>query len=131
MTEMATPDRIPAWRRRRMPDLWAIASYWAEREVFRVDLTWPHCFGCRTSGPLEDDDDNPPSDRALWRASSSFLDRAHLVDRMYGGLDGPQNLVPLCTRCHRLMPVHRLGDGPAAIKWVQDGGRLALRRSGT
>jgi len=32
------------------------------------------------------------------------LERAHLVDRCYGGLDGVQNLALLCWECHGMMP---------------------------
>lgn len=44
------------------------------------------------------------------------LDRAHLCDRSLNGLDGPQNLVPLCERCHKAMP--SFNDGHLALEWV-------------
>lgn len=40
----------PGWRPprppRRLPELWAIVSYWAERDTFGDIKEVPHCFGC-------------------------------------------------------------------------------------
>lgn len=37
-------------------------------------------------------------------------ERAHLIDRVFGGLDGPQNLVLMCPSCHKLMPSYEPGQ---------------------
>ncbi len=40
-----------------------------------------------------------------WRCGDrAFLVRAHLVDRVYGGSDAPDNLALLCDWCHDRMP---------------------------
>jgi 5-methylcytosine-specific restriction endonuclease McrA len=45
------------------------------------------------------------------------LERAHIIDRCYGGLDGPQNLAPLCSLCHRQQPIFQPGDETVALEW--------------
>ncbi len=117
----------PGWQpprpSRRMPKLWVIASYWAEHGTFgEVYLSGaPYCFGCRKHVPVRRIVFKTPVER--WNKSSLLLDRAHLVDRWNGGVDGPQNLVPLCYACHKLMPSFGPGEGQEAIAWVQAGGR--------
>lgn len=111
--------RLPPRPPRRMPTFWAMACYWKDRGVFLVDLNDPHCFGCGTVPGLFA---GIPS--ARWTMAKSVLEKAHLVDRCGGGLDGPQNVVPLCWRCHRAMPPFGPGMGRAAIEWVRSGGRL-------
>jgi hypothetical protein len=106
------PDR-PA---RAYVPLWKIASYWATRGIFWVELDYPWCFGC---GKDADVDESMPRDER-WNAASTFLERAHLADRAWNGLDQVQNIVPLCGLCHRVMP--SFTDGREAIKWVQGGG---------
>jgi len=113
------PSRPP----RRMPSLWAIASYWDERDTFGdipLDAA-PFCFGCRKHAGWW----GLPACEARWNDASCFLDRAHLITRDKGGLDGPQNLVPLCERCHKTMPFFGVGDECDAIEWVRAGGRFA------
>ena len=46
------------------------------------------------------------------------LERAHLIDRWAGGLDGAQNLVLLCGFCHRIQPIFEPGDEARALEWV-------------
>jgi hypothetical protein len=110
-----------AWRlarpHRRLPDLWTIVSYWAERDdLFYVELEHPNCFACgRTYGM-----DDIPEPRDRWIAARSKLERGHLVNRARDGLDGPQNLVPLCGMCNKSMPIFSRPD--PAIEWVLDGG---------
>jgi hypothetical protein len=94
---------------RRMPSVITIARHWAARDTFTVDLDHPHCFGCR----VETD---------AW--SNSFYERAHLVDRVWGGLDHAGNLALLCATCHRGMPTFDVDEGEAAIEWVVRGGIL-------
>jgi hypothetical protein len=110
------PGWKPARPERRMPTLWKLAEYWAARGTFDVLLDDPHCFGCREDVSEFCHGETP---KARWNSLSGYLERAHLVARVYDGLDAPQNIVPLCGPCHRLMPDD---DGPAAIKWVQLGG---------
>jgi hypothetical protein len=127
--ESGSAPWTPAWSRpyRREPRLAVIVRYWHERgDPFPLDdddLSSPHCFGCCRLVPARLYD--PADAQAVrWDKSSACLDRAHLVDRCRGGLDGPQNLVPLCLRCHRVMPMFT--DGMAAISWVMLGGYRPL-----
>jgi hypothetical protein len=48
-------------------------------------------------------------------------ERCHLIDRVLGGLDGPQNLVLLCRACHGQMPSFAPEDEMAALAWVVGG----------
>jgi hypothetical protein len=96
---MSRPPRISCDPRR-------VVAYWHARgEPFPVDLDWPACFACGR-------------EVTAWRQ----LERAHLIDRICDGLDGPQNLVMLCSLCHRMMPVHRPGQEDAAFNYVLMGG---------
>lgn len=45
-------------------------------------------------------------------------ERSHIIDRSAGGLDGVQNVVPLCYRCHRVMPPFWPGDEDEALAWL-------------
>jgi hypothetical protein len=121
-------------RQSRMPSLWAIVQYWHSQEDFGVpDIARPHCFACERPIPF----DESHSLAARWNRSTPYLDRAHLVDRIHNGLDGPQNLMPMCRwPCHKLMPQF-YGTEPAGsrpIDWVLNGGwrqYLAFREDGT
>lgn len=106
-----------------MPPLWAVVIYWLqEREApLGGDGRIPHCFRClRVSG-------YDPMDGFDGRWNNSGLERAHLVDRALGGLDGAQNLMPLCWPCHKVMPSFGPGEGPDAIAWIRRDGRRRLR----
>lgn len=107
-----------------MPSLWRIACYWDERDTFGdIHLgRAPFCFGCHKHARWHEF----PTHEDRWNDASHFLDRAHLVTRDMGGLDGPQNVVPLCERCHKMMPFFGVGDKRAAIRWIQEGGRLSI-----
>jgi hypothetical protein len=87
---------------RRMPSLVRIARHHG------VELRVPFCWRCH----VESDDD-----ATSWRTASSFLERAHVIDRCYGGLDDVQNLRPLCCDCHRWQPDFGPGDEPLALRW--------------
>src|ERR1035438_3066393 len=119
-------------RQSRMPSLWAIVQYWHSQEDFGVpDIARPHCFACERPIPF----DESHSLAARWNRSTPYLDRAHLVDRIHNGLDGPQNLMPMCRwPCHKLMPQF-YGTEPAGarpIDWVFNGGwgRPPVRAAG-
>jgi hypothetical protein len=114
--EIMHPDWVPERPERRMPSLWTIAQYWEKCGTFDVQIVRPICFACTGHAPHEED--LTPGYR--WNGAGAYLDRAHLVDRFLGGLDGPQNLVPLCKVCHDLMPMFRIGAD--AIEWVLSGG---------
>jgi len=60
----------------------AIRAHWITTEWHE---RW-HQEGCFTCGNLDD------------------LERAHLVDRCFGGLDHCANLIIICHACHRKMP---------------------------
>lgn len=115
-------------RGRRMPSLWKIASYWAERDTFAIDITEPECLACGVT-PIGDTARRMEGleGRDRWNAALGFIERAHLVDHCDGGLDAVQNLVPLCAYCHRRkMPEFRCGTGRWAIAWVQGGGKWEM-----
>lgn len=107
-----------------LPSLWTIASYWLdEGKTFVVDIDYPNCFACFTPAvqdmrPIE----AIPDLRERWRAITGKLERGHLVNRARNGLDGPQNLVPLCHACNKIMPVFDSPLPPGPIEWVQNGG---------
>jgi hypothetical protein len=83
-----------------------VVAYWHDRgEPFTVDPDHPECFACGRAA-------------AAW----GDLERAHLIDRIYDGLDGPQNLAMLCRRCHGAMPGHHPGQEQDAIGYVVNGG---------
>lgn len=49
------------------------------------------------------------------------IDRAHVVDRMLGGLDHVGNLRPLCESCHRLQPSFGPEEVDQAVAWFSAG----------
>jgi hypothetical protein len=118
------PNWLPPRGNRVMPSLWQIAEYWYIRDdVFDVDLRNPHCFGCGDRAGSQ-----AATLRIRWQDAACKLDRAHLVARVYDGLDGPQNIVPLCGPCHRFQPDD---DGARAVAWIQRGGWKQLVSAGT
>lgn len=54
---------------------------------------------------------------ATWGEASSHLQRAHIIDRAYGGLDSLCNILPLCPPCHREQPIFRPQDRAEALEW--------------
>ena len=51
MEHIMSPRWVPFRGPRKMPSLWVIASYWAERgDWFDVNLSWPQCFACGLDG---------------------------------------------------------------------------------
>lgn len=120
------PDWAPPRPPRRMPDLWEIYTYWADREEFAghgAVSPVPHCFGCLHFFTQIEPGESP---EVRWKAARGYLERAHLITRHKDGLDNPCNLVPACWRCHKMMPRFGVGQEAEAIKWVQDGGRLGV-----
>lgn len=105
---------------RRMPSLWAIASYWTGgRDWFCIPLEYPQCFACQQTIPGID---QGLSLKDRWNSASGMLHRGHLVNRARDGLDGPQNLVPLCELCNMTMPIFSTPLPPGPVEWVLDGG---------
>ena len=104
--------------KRRMPSGWTIARYWASRSEFLVDLEEPECFAC---GVVYDwgEDFHEQTPRQRWTKAEHWLQRAHIVARVYHGLDGPQNLALLCELCHRYQPDN---SGKESIAYIQAGG---------
>lgn len=111
-----SPDWIPYRGDRSIPSLWTIARYWAQRGTFAIDLDNPHCLACGYSQEL----DGTPAER--WKQAGRFLQRAHLIDRVRDGLDGPQNIIPLCGACHRAQPSYGVEQCDEVIAWIQAGG---------
>ncbi len=109
------PNWLPARPSRVMPSLWQMAEYWYLRDdVFDVDLRNPHCFGCGDTAWSF-----AATLKLRWNDAARKLERAHLVARVFDGLDGVQNMVPLCSLCHRYQPD---SDGAEAVSWIQAGG---------
>ena len=92
-------ERLPVRPRRRMPTLLAIARYHGLGEV-------SYCVRCGY---------RPPWDH--WGISSTYLERAHIIDRCFDGLDVAPNLAPLCSWCHRTQPIFKPGDEAEAYAW--------------
>lgn len=109
---------------RRMPSLFQIAEFWKGNHASHLpdlltgrDLARPFCFRCGWRVPTWD---TPMDDKAVWRYASGWLERAHLQDHSSGGPDTADNLVPLCTLCHRIMPEFPFAeDIPEALAWVR------------
>lgn len=85
-------------RPRKSITIEAIADHW-QKPMDRCWRCWLHC---------------PPS--------SLKPERAHIVDRAEGGLDGPQNMGLLCSSCHRgrhgHMPIVLPEYWHHGIEWV-------------
>ena len=64
----------------------------------------PFCVRCGYQPPVQ-----------TWREAARYLQRAHIIDRVYDGLDAVQNIVPLCGLCHRRQPIFR--DKVPALEW--------------
>lgn len=79
----------------------------------------PTCSRCRGSAP-----------GLTWEKSGWWLERAHVIDRCYGGSDESHNLRPLCRWCHKDQPIFRPGDERQALVWfdpVPDGTWICAR----
>ncbi len=80
------------WRGpRRMPSMKVVAR--------RLGMETPECVRCGRDDVV--------------------LDRAHLIDRVYHGLDNAANLAPLCGWCHKVQPIFEPGDEAAALEWFK------------
>jgi len=79
---------------RRMPTMKRLLMHW--------EVIEPHCFKC------------------LVPVRKETLVRAHLIDRCRDGLDGAQNLVPLCDWCHDRMPSFGNGDEESVLQWIHE-----------
>jgi hypothetical protein len=83
---------------RRMPSLLKIAQFHGLGDE-------PFCVRCGWQPPVQ-----------TWREASKYLERAHIIDRVYDGLDAVQNIAPLCGPCHRYQqPIFR--DPLTALDW--------------
>jgi 5-methylcytosine-specific restriction endonuclease McrA len=98
-----------------------IAEYWLGTEPGRarlpgnaalMDFGEPSCFAC---GFMATDPDEPPRLWSVWNRAR--LQRCHLVPRMLGGADTPENLVLLCDSCHRDAP--DVGDPRYMLAWIE------------
>jgi 5-methylcytosine-specific restriction endonuclease McrA len=106
---------LPLRPGRRMPTWQAIQRYWYRQErgwvgFGQCDPGEPTCYRCGWWCMRDDK-----------RSEADGLERAHLVDRCFGGLDIEPNLVLLCSTCHRSMPSFEPGDEHKAIEWVETG----------
>jgi hypothetical protein len=118
---LPSPDWTPYRNPPQLPSMWRIASYWAQRAGwFDVIIDRPHCFACGVRGGWPEDVTDPET-----RWSLAGLERGHIVNRARDGLDGVQNLVPLCHLCNRVMPIFDVEHDGAAIAWLIEGGCVA------
>lgn len=122
--DMSSDTRPP----RRIPTRAAIFDWWQPRipvempEVYELldgDLDWPRCWAC---GSCAERPEWEHMLRARDRWQASPLERAHLADRVYNGLDTPANLALLCCWCHGMQPAAR--HAADSIRWIR--GRAAL-----
>ncbi len=97
---------------RRNVTRWAIAQFWST--TLDLDLFWPRCFACQYS-PAEAKEPEAGRYRQAWN-QAVFLERAHIVADMEGGLSVPANLVLLCKRCHKESPM--LTEPQAMLDWI-------------
>lgn len=88
--------------RRKSFSLKRIAEYWGVRDIR------PFCFRC----------DRTFINAAKWEQANGYLERAHIIDRVFDGLDSPSNIVPLCGSCHGGQPVFKAGDEWLALIWT-------------
>ncbi len=82
-----------------MPSLHKIAKFW------KLDAR-PRCVRCLIKTRVYD-----------WRQADGLLERAHIIDRCWDGLDEVHNLAPLCSFCHACQPMFKSGDEIKALKW--------------
>lgn len=103
-----------------------IVGYWAKKqdegEIDWFNISMPHCVACKWRCPFTDDKqflylmeavmvneltesmyESTISHKELWEKSGRYLDKAHLVDHVNGGPSSPDNLIPLCKKCHKTM----------------------------
>ncbi|MGW7053149.1 HNH endonuclease [Streptomyces sp. NPDC054887] len=87
-----------------VPSKWAIAQHWAasaQRHTFAprmYDLGEPCCFACGWYSERWD----KGSARINWERAT--LERAHIVPSSLGGSDEADNLILLCSPCHKESP---------------------------
>lgn len=114
--------------KRRMPSVQAIHEYWC---LERPDDAWqwfgqgdvgePSCYACGYWHELG----RLPKEAEEWTWKG--WQRAHVIDRCRGGLDGVQNLTLLCRECHRIMQSYGPGDEEAALAWYANPDYRLLR----
>lgn len=102
----------------------AIARYWLDTPagIARFpenpalnDLYGPRCFACEAqSFRLAEYRLRESDPWSIWDAA--YFDRCHIVPRALGGEDDPQNLVLLCSTCHRDAP--NVGEPQYMIDWM-------------
>jgi len=123
--------------------LFNIAIYWAKKQDDGI-INWfneyvPHCVACKWRCPLvtnimiakgmnltrlhlkvEKMVDEVISVEQFWKSSSGLLEKAHLINHSVGGKCTPNNLVPLCKRCHSLMTKTTFTTKEEAIRWIKN-----------
>lgn len=100
-----------------LPSRYEIAKYWIEGEgrnslyVKVYDTGEPICFAC---GYHAEYWDRHKLSEEKWNKSS--LDRAHIKPKSLGGSDTVDNLVLLCSRCHKEAPDYV--DSKEMLNWI-------------
>jgi HNH endonuclease len=103
------------------PPKYAIAAYWAEREMgFVYDIGEPSCFACGWYNPRWHTYGNPPNCTdlvSIWRETRG-LEIAHLKPHSLGGSVAVDNLVLLCVECHLDAP--DFADPSYMLAWMRN-----------
>lgn len=87
-----------------------IYKYWEGRGIFDIDYTVPLCFACGVEfGGGKNNDVYTRYDKA------TGIQRCHIIPESLGGKAEPNNLILLCSSCHRESP--NVNDGDILINW--------------
>lgn len=128
---------------RKNINMFKIVEHWAQKQD-KGEIDWfnnpmPHCVGCKWQCPFTSSKaelsfytaiklnacteslyDSINTFKDKWESSGTFLDKAHLFDHALGGEASPDNLVPLCRRCHQSMSRTMFESKEEAIRWIKN-----------
>lgn len=65
-----------------------------------------------------------PHGKCLRCRQPARCEKAHIIEREYGGLDTVANIVPLCYPCHAEQPAFRPGEEARAWAWFTSSNQL-------
>jgi hypothetical protein len=128
---------------RKNVKMFNIARHWAKKqddgEIDWFNNPMPHCVGCKWRCPFTNSKtmiminrqvifneyaesiyESTTECKDMWEMSGTFLDKAHLIDHSLGGDSSPENLVPLCRKCHKSMSMTMFQTKEEAIHWLKN-----------